>query len=211
MHGKAGVRKLLRRLLIWRVGVGWWVAVVLLSALGVGAVGLSVLVGGNSPDVTVTIPGAVVLLVLSIFPGSAGGEEIGWRGFALPHLQAVRRALEASVILGIAWGVWHLPLYLTGADMRPLSLFAPWVVLTVAMSIIVTWMYNSTGGSLLIVILFHAAANLPLTIVFEPLDDEITQPFLIYVGLMVLTASVVVVATGSATLSRSQARQVDVP
>ena len=98
-----------------------------------------------------------------------------------------------------------------GEFMRPLSLFAPWVVLTVAMSIIVTWMYNSTGGSLLIVILFHAAANLPLTIVFEPLDDEITQPFLIYVGLMVLTASVVVVATGSATLSRSQARQVDVP
>jgi hypothetical protein len=63
----------------------------------------------------------------------------------------------------------------------------------------------------LIVVLFHAAANLPLTIFFEPLDDEITQPFLVYVGLMVLTASVVVVATGPATLSRSHAKQVDVP
>ena len=211
MHGKAGVRKLLRRLLIWRVGIGWWVAVVLVSALGVGAVGLSVLLGGDSPDVTVAIPAAVILLLLSIFPGSAGGEEIGWRGFALPHLQAVRSALGASVVLGIAWGVWHLPLYLTGADMRPLSLFAPWVVLTVAVSIILTWMYNGTGGSLLIVVLFHAASNLPLTIFFEPLDDEITQPFLIYVGLMVLAAAVVVAATGRATLSRTHTKQVAVP
>ena len=211
MHGKAGVRKLLGRLLVWRVGVGWWLAVVLLSALGVGAVGLSVLLGGDSPDVTVAIPGAVVLLVLSIFPGSAGGEEIGWRGFALPHLQAVRSALGASVVLGVAWGVWHLPLYLTGADMRPLSLFAPWVVLTVAVSIILTWMYNGTGGSLLIVVLFHAASNLPLTVFFEPLDDEITQPFLIYVGLMVVAAAVVVAATGPATLSRTHPKQVSVP
>jgi membrane protease YdiL (CAAX protease family) len=211
MHGKAGVRRLLRRLLIWRVGIGWWVAVVLVSALGVGAVGLSVLLGGDSPDVTVTIPGAVVLLLLSIFPGSAGGEEIGWRGFALPHLQAVRSAFGASVVLGIAWGVWHLPLYLTGADLRPLSLFAPWVVLTVAASIILTWIYNGTGGSLLIVVLFHAASNLPLTVFFEPLDDEITQPFLIYVGLMVLAAAVVVAATGRATLSRTHTKQVAVP
>ncbi len=211
IHGKPGVRKLLRRLLIWRVGIGWWVAVVLVSALGVGAVGLSVLLGGDSPDVTVAIPGAVVLLLLSIFPGSAGGEEIGWRGFALPHLQAVRSALGASVVLGVAWGVWHLPLYLTGADMRPLSLFAPWVVLTVAASIILTWMYNGTGGSLLIVVLFHAASNLPLTVFFEPLEDEITQPFLIYVGLMVLAAALVVAATGRATLSRTHTKQVAVP
>jgi len=110
LHGKAGVRKLLRRLLIWRVGFGWWVAVVLVSTLPLGAVGLSILFGGDTPDVTATIPGAVVLFVLFIFPGSAGGEEIGWRGFALPHLQTVRSALGASVVLGVAWGVWHLPL-----------------------------------------------------------------------------------------------------
>lgn len=211
LHGKAGVRKLLRRLLIWRVGVGWWVAVVLLSTLAIGAVGLSVLLGGDSPDVTVTIPGAVILLIFSIFPGSAGGEEIGWRGFALPHLQAVRSALAASVVLGVAWGVWHLPLYLIGTDIRPLSLFAPWVVLTVAVSIILTWMYNGTGGSLLIVVLFHAASNLPFTVFFEPLDDQLTRPFLIYVALMILAATVVVAATGPATLSRTHAKQVTVP
>ena len=211
LHGRAGVRKLLGRLLIWRVGAGWWVVAVLLPTLALGAVGLSVLFGGDAPDVTVTIPGAVVLFVFSIFPGSAGGEEIGWRGFALPHLQAGRSALGASVILGVAWGVWHLPLYLIGTDIRPLGLFAPWVILTVAVSVILTWMYNGTGGSLLIVVVFHAASNVPLTVFFEPLEDELTQPFLLYVALMILAASVVVAATGPANLSRTHAKQVAVP
>lgn len=212
LHGKAGVRTLLRRLLIWRVGVGWWVAVVLLSTLALGAVGLSVLFGGDSPDLTVTIPGVVVLFVFFIFPGSASGEEIGWRGFALPHLQAVRSALGASVVLGVAWGVWHLPLYLTGADIRPLSLFGPWVLLTVAASVIYTWIYNGTGGSLLMVVLFHAASNLFLTVfLVEPFEDQLTRPFLILVALTILAASVVVAAAGPATLSRTRAKQVAVP
>ena len=211
LHGKTGVRKLLRRLLMWRIGVGWWVAVVLLSTLALGAVGLSVLLGGDTPALAVTIPGVVFLLVFSIFPGSAGGEEIGWRGFALPHLQRARSALGASVVLGVVWGIWHLPLYLLGTDNRPLHLFPAWVVLTVAMSIILSWMYNGTGGSLLIVILFHATANLPLTVLLEPLKDQVTQPFLIYVALMILAAAVVVAATGPANLSRTHTKQVVTP
>jgi membrane protease YdiL (CAAX protease family) len=212
LHGKAGVRKLLRRLLIWRVGVGWWVAVVLLSTLALGAVGVSVLFGGDSPDVTATIPGAVVLFVFSIFPGSAGGEEIGWRGFALPQLQAGRSALGASVVLGVVWGVWHLPLYLTGTNFRPLSLFAPWVLLAVATSVIYTWIYNGTGGSLLIVVLFHAASNLLLTVfLVDPFEDQVTRPFLIYGALMILAGSAVVAAAGPATLSRTHAKQVALP
>lgn len=211
-HGKAGVRTLLRRLLMWRVGVGWWLAVVLLSALALGAVGLSVLFGGDDPNVAVTVPGTVVLFLFFIFPGSAGGEELGWRGYALPHLQARRSALGASIVLGVAWGVWHLPLYLTGADFRPLSLFAPWVILAVAVSIIYTWMYNGTGGSLLIVVLFHAASNLLLTVfLVEPFEGQVARPFLILLALMIVAASVVVAATGPATLCRTRAKQVAVP
>jgi uncharacterized protein len=212
LHGKAGVRKLGRRLLIWRVGVGWWLAVALLSTLPLVAVGLSVLFGGDTPDVGVTVPGAVILFVLFIFPGSAGGEELGWRGFALPHLQAARSALGASVVLGVTWGVWHLPLYLTGADIRPLSLFAPWVVLTVAASVIYTWIYNGTGGSLLIVILFHAASNVFLAVfIVDPFEDQLARPFLILVALMIVAASVVVAVTGAATLSRTHLKEVEVP
>jgi membrane protease YdiL (CAAX protease family) len=213
LHGRAGVRQLFRRFRTWRVGLGWWLAVLLLPLLTVGAVGLSILLGGDSPDVTVTVPGAVILFLFFVFPGSAGGEEIGWRGFALPHLQRARSALAASVILGGAWGVWHLPLYLVGSDLRPLGLFAPWVVLTVALSVLYTWIYNGTGGSLLIAVLFHAAVNLPLTVFLEPLanDNQVALPFLIYVGLMALAALAVVVVTGPATLSRARAKQIAIP
>jgi membrane protease YdiL (CAAX protease family) len=212
LYGKAGVRTLLRRLLLWRVGAGWWAAVVLLGTpVVLCALGLSILFGGDSPDITVTVPGAVLLFVFLIFPGSAGGEELGWRGFALPQLQADRSALAASVVLGVGWGVWHLPLYLVGADLRPLSLFPAWVVLTVASSVVYTSMYNGTGGSLLIVVLFHAASNLGLVVFLEPLEDQVAQPFLIYVGLMVVAASVLVAATGSQTLSRTRPKQVALP
>lgn len=206
LKGRPGVRALLRQLRQWRVGLDWWASVLLLPGIAVVAVAISVVLGGAVPDVTVAIPGLVVLFAFSIFPGSAGGEEIGWRGFALPHLQAGRSALSASVAVGTAWGVWHLPLYLLGTDERPLSLFGPWVVLTIAASVIYTWLYNGTDGSLLIVVVFHAASNLPLTVLFEPLDD-ITVPFLIYVALMVLAAVGVVLANGGERLSRTHARQ----
>ena len=111
----------------------------------------------------------------------------------------------------MVWGVWHLPLFLIGLDIRPVSLFPAWVLLTVAMSVIYTWMYNGTGGSLLIVVLYHAATNLPLTILLEPLEDQIAQPFLIYVALLILAATVVVAATGPANLSRTHAKQVVTP
>ena len=208
LDGEAGVRKLLRRLLMWRVGVGWYVAVVLLSTLALGAVGLSILLGGDTPDLDVTIPAVVIMFVLFIFPGSAGGEEIGWRGFALPHLQTDRSALRASVGLGVARGVWHLPLFLIGADILPSGAFSAWVLLTVAASVVYTWMYNGTGGSLLIVVLYHAASNLPLTLLLDPLEGQIAQPFLIYVALTILAAAVVVAATGPEQLSRTHTKQV---
>lgn len=211
LHGRAGARSLLRRFRTWRVGAGWWIAVAALPTLAIAAVGLSVLVGGEAPEVTVTIPGAVLLFAFFIFPGSAGGEEIGWRGFALPHLQAHRSALGASFVLGVAWGVWHLPLYLIGADIRPLSLFVPWVVITVATSIILTWLYNGTRGSLLIVVVYHAAANVALTIVAEPLEDNLTPFFLTYTVVMTLAAAVIVAANGPSTLARRHAKQIAVP
>jgi membrane protease YdiL (CAAX protease family) len=159
--------------------------------------------GGSAPTIDATIPIAVATFLFSIFPGSALGEELGWRGFALPHLQTARSALGASLVLGTLWGVWHLPLYLTGTDIRPPSLFPA--------SVIYTWMYNSTGGSLLIVVLFHAASNLPLSLLLAPLGSKATQAFLIYVALMIATAVVVVVATGSENLSRTQPKQTSTP
>lgn len=211
LHGRVGVRKLFRRLLKWRVGLRWYVVVLILPMLVLLGLSLSVRFGGSSPAVDATIISAVVLLALSIFPGSALGEELGWRGFALPHLQADRSALGASIVLGALWGVWHLPLYMSGKDSRPPSIFPAFVIAAIALSVFYTWMYNSTQGSLLIVVLFHAATNLPLTLFIAPLEGDSAQPFRIYVVLLVIAASAVVAGTGAANLSSTQQKQVETP
>jgi hypothetical protein len=75
------------------------------------------------------------------------------------------------------------------------------------LSVILTWVYNSTGGSLLLVVLLHATANLPLTLLLEPLGSRAIVPFLLYVGLMVVAAIVVVIVAGPAHLSREHRKQ----
>lgn len=211
LHGGRGVRKLFARLLKGRVGLRWYVAVLLLSLLVPLGLGLSVLSGGSAPDVDVTVASALSLFLFSIFPGSAMGEELGWRGFALPHLQRKHSALGASLVVGAIWGCWHLPLYLVGTDSRPPSIFPAFVLAVIATSVICTWLYNSTGGSLLIVVLYHAAANLPLTLFIAPLGEQSARPFLILLALLAGVAGTIVAATGPAHLSRTQPKQIAVP
>jgi uncharacterized protein len=206
--GQAGRAALLGRLLKGRVGLRWYLAVLLLPLLVPLGVGLSVLFGGESLVIASTIVGVVVGFAFSIFPGGALGEELGWRGLALPCLQAHHSALHASLVVGALWGFWHLPLYL---ERRPLSLFPAFVLSVVAASVVCTWMYNGTGGSLLIVMLYHATANFPLTVFLEPLGGRAAQPFLIYVALSVVTAAAIVVATGPEHLSRTHGKQVTTP
>jgi membrane protease YdiL (CAAX protease family) len=205
--GREALRKLLGRLLIWRVDPRWYLVVVGPAALAGGMVALNALVGGPALSVDATLLSAVIMLAFMIFPGSALGEEIGWRGYALPRLQAGRSALSASLILGVIWGFYHLPLYFTGQAFRPLSLFPLFVVSTIALSVIITWLYNSTGGSLLLVVLLHATFNLPLTLLIAPLGSRVTVPFLLYVGLLVVAAIVVVIWAGPKHLSRKHHRQ----
>lgn len=207
LHGKRGVRRLLARLVKWRVGLRWYLVVLLLPLLVPLALGASILLGGRTPTVDSSLIGILVMFVFSIFPGSALGEELGWRGFALPHLQDSRSALTAAVVLGPLWGSWHLPLWLTGNESHPLILFPVFVLSAIPMSVLLAWIYNSTGGSLLLVVLFHATANLPVTVLIAPLGIDMFQPFLIFTALLIIVAGVVVVFAGPADLSRSQRKQ----
>jgi membrane protease YdiL (CAAX protease family) len=211
LHGRAEVRRLLRRLLMGRVAVVWYVAIVAITALAVVAVWVSTLFGFPTPVVAVTVPGVLSVFLFSIFPGSALGEELGWRGFALPRLQASRSALAASLIVGPVWGTYHLPLFLLGNPTRPFALFLPFALSCVIMSVFYTWMYNGTRGSLLLAVLLHAATNLPLSIVFAPLERHVLPAYWIYVGMLALAAAVLVIRAGAATLSRTGSTQTVTP
>jgi len=206
--GRGALRKLLGRLLIWRVNPLWYLVVILGPvALTGGVVGLNALMGGPSLSLGMPLLGAAIFLAFSIFPGSALGEEIGWRGYALPRLQAGRSALSASLILGPIWALWHLPLWLTGAPGRTPTLYAAFVVSVIALSVILTWVYNSTGGSLLMVVLLHATFNLPITLAIDDLGSRATVPVLLYFGLVVVAAIVVVIVAGPEHLSRKHRKQ----
>jgi membrane protease YdiL (CAAX protease family) len=212
LRGRSGVRTLLGRLLHARIGLRWYLAALALTMLVPLAVGVSILMGGDTPVVDKTIFGVLFLFAFMIFPGSALGEELGWRGFVLPRMQARHSALKASLLIGILWGLWHLPLWLTGTESHPISLYVPFVVAVVASSVFYTWLYNNTGGNLLIVVLYHAATNLLITVLIDDgLGSQMAQPFLIYVVLTVVAAVVIVIATGAQHLSRTVRRQIEQP
>jgi uncharacterized protein len=208
VFGRGALRKLLGRLLIWRVNPLWYLGVVLGPvALVGGMVALNTLLGGPALSLGMPLLGAAIFFGFSIFPGSAMGEEIGWRGYALPRLQSRMSALSASLILAPIWGLWHLPLWLTGAPGRTPLIYAGFVLSAFALSVLLTWVYNSTGGSLLLVVLLHATINLPITLLYDDLGGRVTVPVLLYFGLMVVAAIVVVIVAGPAHLSRKHRKQ----
>jgi uncharacterized protein len=211
LRGRSGVRILLGRLLRARIGLRWYLAAVALAVPALCAVWVSTLLGGPSPVVVTTISAVVVSFLFSIFPGSAVGEELGWRGFALPRLQVRHSALASSLIVGAAWGIYHFPLFLLGSPIRPFALFLPFVIGCVLMSIFYTWMYNGTGGSLLIVVLLHATTNLPLTIVYAPLGERVVGVFWLLDAMLAITAAVLIARTGAATLSSARGKQIETP
>jgi len=211
LHGRDEARRLLRRLLMAHVRIGWYAAIVALTALMLLAAWVATLIGVPGPVVVATIPGAVFLFLFSIFPGSAVGEEIGWRGYALPHLQSRHSALAASLIVGAIWGLYHLPLFLIGSPLRPIGLFIPFALSCVIMSIFYTWMYNGTGGSLFVAVLLHASTNLPLTIVYTAFGDWVIPVFWLFDAMLTLAAIALIARTGAATLSCQHIKQTVTP
>jgi membrane protease YdiL (CAAX protease family) len=160
--GAGGLRELLSRLLQWRVGALWYLIVLLgMPALIVASAALSAWFSGEPfrfGQGHRQLALYAVLLSLVADPGPLG-EELGWRGFALPRLLHRRSALSASVIVGLIWGLWHLPAFLIqGLPQNQFSLPA-FLVACVALSVLMTWVYQHTGGSLLFAVLMHWLFN----------------------------------------------------
>jgi CAAX protease family protein len=160
--GRAGLRSLLGRILQWRVAPIWY-GVVLLGPplLYLVAMGLEVLLGGQPPSLGSLIGVLPILLIITVYMVFfvALGEEVGWRGYALPALQARYGALVSSVILGALWALWHLPLFFN-PDLHYSNMpFVLQLAFQIPAAILFTWVFNSTGGSVLMAILMHAVLN----------------------------------------------------
>ena len=170
-YGRQGLRELFGRLFRWRVGIQWYLIAMLMPAFVILlAVSINKWTGGAAPSFssavfpfgppeTPLILKLVILFLVFTLGFDGLGEEIGWRGFALPRLLEGRSALASSLILGGLWAVWHFPFALTkGTFLSEVPLH--WFFINLlALSIIYTWIFTNTNGSLLLALLFHAAGN----------------------------------------------------
>jgi membrane protease YdiL (CAAX protease family) len=222
-EGGRGLRRLLRGLLKWRVHVAWYGFVLLWpAALSLAATGVSVVFGSPTPDFSHPpfteeyplplelggiAPWSFIPLVFLqyLLISSPMGEEIGWRGYALPRLQSSLTALSASMVLGVVWGVWHLPLALTRGHPISDGFFGWFVLGIVADAVLFTWLYNSTGGSLLLAVLFHT--SIAVTGLFVSSATSTPLPELV---LKWIAVGAVVAVFGAANLSRAEKQQVSV-
>lgn len=156
--GRAGLRELIGGLRRWRLG-RWYLALVLPLPVALLAVVVTVSTGPASLEVAGL--GHWLLLPVMLLGGVllGGLEEVGWRGYLLPRLQTAVGPVVASVVIGLVWALWHTPLFVL--DSTSQTSFSPtWFTLhAVALSLVLTWVYNGSGGSVLLAVLFHGVVN----------------------------------------------------
>ena len=160
--GFRGLGQFLGQALRWRVGLQWYAYALLApAAIRLAVIALHISKGGSISDLSdlsrwLAIP-STFLIVLLI--GGPTGEEFGWRGFLLQRVQPLCGLLGAAILIGVVSALWHLPLFWISGTAQSHLPFALFVVRTVALSVISTWLYNGTKRSLLFVLLFHASLN----------------------------------------------------
>jgi membrane protease YdiL (CAAX protease family) len=166
--GFDGVQRYLSRVWLWRCSAAWY---------GFLAVGIPLLFLGGSvlkgnflgdPSPFPSTQTLVMALVLTAIKGPI--EEFGWRGLALPLLQRRLVPFWAGAILGVIWGVWHLPAFLLSGTPQGAWSFTPFFVGAIALSLIVTPLFNASRGSILLPALFHFQCNNPIWPDAQPYD-----------------------------------------
>jgi membrane protease YdiL (CAAX protease family) len=174
-EGKPGLVRWFRQVFRLRIGLLWWLGAAFFFPIAVGAIQYAIymLLGGEPELSNLEYPWLaypIALLLTTLFTG--GNEEPGWRGFALPRLLERYSPLIASLILGVIWVGWHLPLFLTdewGADTS--FVWFLWNVL--ALSVIMTWLFLRPGRSVIPAMLFHGGTNVIGS--YFPLETDVVS------------------------------------
>ena len=167
LAGREGMRQLLGKFLVYRIAVRWYLVALFPFPLAFVAAGLYRLAGGAAPgNMGLSVGFWAGLIILNLLQG-ATGEEAGWRGFALPRLQETHGPVRASLILGLIWNFWHLPLWLlsgySGLDL--LIYVLAFSVSIIALTFLLTWISSKTPNSLVPIVITHFSFNASLNLV----------------------------------------------
>lgn len=200
--GRRAVLGLLGQLTRWRVGLPWYLAALSPFAITALTGVLAVVTGASSSAAegfSASLTGLPAVL-LSTFVIVGLFEELGWRGYALRTLQRSHSPLWSALVVGAVWLAWHLPeLVSDPSGQRPPL---PFAVSVLAQSVILTWLYNSTRGSLPVAMLFHAAVNTSAQFLLPQFpDDAYVDVWWLMTGLYVLVAAAVIWRSGARRLT----------
>jgi membrane protease YdiL (CAAX protease family) len=159
--GKLGIRNLLESLFSWRWGFSWWILILGGPFVLVGAAVSILAILESDLSLAPSIPWGqmVILLPVILIVGGPLGEEIGWRGYALPKLLIKYSPITASLIVAGMWMLWHVPLFWIPGATQEGSSIPLFLALVVAFSILTTWIYLGTRRSLLAAVMFHFSIN----------------------------------------------------
>lgn len=226
LDGKAGLKLLLSRVLVWRVGPGYWLfsTLFLVPAILIGSL-LNPLFSGDPVSLSNINPPFNILPMFIVFIIVSGfGQELGWTGFLTPRLQAQFGAFTSAVIRAILVALWHLPLLIYSAfhpyafpdfpygvwivEEGFLTAFSAMIVMfIIPWSIFFTWMFNSTKGSLLLVAILHGSEIwLAYLLVSMGISPTNLNNYWGYGMVMVLSAITIVMITGPLNLSHKHNR-----
>ena len=170
-HGVHGIRNFLSRLLIWRASIYWYALVILVVPLVFYA---AALLKQGPLETLFPFPSVTAYLSALFFMAIKGPvEEIGWRGLALPILQRRMVPIWAALLLGFVWAIWHLPAFMLSGTPQSAWALTPFFLGTVALSIIVTPLFNHSRGSILLPAFFHLQLINPLWPDAQPYDSWI--------------------------------------
>jgi membrane protease YdiL (CAAX protease family) len=167
LTGREGVRQLLGKFLMYRIAIRWYFVALFPFPLAFVAAGLYRLAGKAAPgNLGLSVGFWAGLIILNLLQG-ATGEEAGWRGFALPRLQETQGPVKASLILGLLWNFWHLPLWLmsgySGLDL--LIYILTFSVSIISLTFLITWISGKTPNSLIPIVIAHFSFNASLNLV----------------------------------------------
>ncbi len=200
LSGREGIRQLLGKFFTYRIAVRWYLVALFPFPLAFAAAGLYRLAGGATPgNMGLSVVFWAGLIILNLLQG-ATGEEAGWRGFALPRLQETHGPVKASLILGLIWNFWHLPLWLlsgySGLDL--LIHVLAFSVSIISLTFLITWISSKTPNSLIPIVITHFSFNASLNLVdVRGLGFGPTLPLLtITAGIYLLAAILVWSASG---------------